>query len=123
MDQRFRRGMRAAEKMVLWDSCLRGESLKAIGRTFGKPSSLFIASWPRCCVDRLRPPTNNGQIRILGRVSWAANDPKRTLRISLQTDWPLLKLRLAPLEIEAKFTHSDRRFAYDLPSIKPGRRP
>ena len=31
--------------MVLWDSWLRGELPKAIGRAFGKPSSLFIASW------------------------------------------------------------------------------
>jgi len=38
--------MGAAEKMVLWDSWLRGESPKAIGRAFGKPSSVFIASWP-----------------------------------------------------------------------------
>jgi hypothetical protein len=29
---------------VLWDSWLRGESPKAIGRAFGKPPSLFIAS-------------------------------------------------------------------------------
>ena len=32
--------------MVLWDSWLRGESPKAIGRAFGKPSLVFIASWP-----------------------------------------------------------------------------
>jgi len=32
--------------MVLWDGWLRGQSLKAIGRAFGKPSSLFIACWP-----------------------------------------------------------------------------
>src|SRR5664279_1997820 len=57
--------MGAAEKMVLWDSWLRGESPKAIGRAFGKPSSVFIASWPpRCCVDRLRPPSNSGQTRV-----------------------------------------------------------
>jgi|SRR5665213_2002367 len=39
MDQRFRRGFTAAEKTELWDRWQRGESLKAIGRTFGKPSS------------------------------------------------------------------------------------
>jgi hypothetical protein len=39
MDQGFRRGFTAAEKMVLWDRWQRGESLKAIGRAFGKPSS------------------------------------------------------------------------------------
>jgi len=39
MDQRFRRGFTAAEKTELWDRWQRGESLKAIGRSFGKPSS------------------------------------------------------------------------------------
>jgi IS30 family transposase len=39
MDQRFRRGFTAAEKADLWDRWQRGESLKAIGRAFGKPSS------------------------------------------------------------------------------------
>ena len=36
---RFRRGFTAAEKTELWDRWKRGESLKAIGRAFGKPSS------------------------------------------------------------------------------------
>jgi IS30 family transposase len=39
MDQRFRRGFTAAEKAELWDRWRQGESLKAIGRAFGKPSS------------------------------------------------------------------------------------
>src|SRR5664280_3339339 len=39
MDQRFRRGFTATEKTELWDRWQRGESLKAIGRAFGKPSS------------------------------------------------------------------------------------
>jgi transposase, IS30 family len=39
MDQRFCRGFTAAEKTQLWDRWQRGESLKAIGRAFGKPSS------------------------------------------------------------------------------------
>src|SRR3979409_274741 len=39
MDQGFRRGFTAAEKTELWDRWKRGESLKAIGRAFGKPSS------------------------------------------------------------------------------------
>src|SRR3984893_12056392 len=39
MEQRFHRGFTAAEKKELWDRWKRGESLKAIGRTFGKPSS------------------------------------------------------------------------------------
>ena len=39
MDQRFRHGFTVAEKTELWDRWQRGESLKAIGRAFGKPSS------------------------------------------------------------------------------------
>jgi IS30 family transposase len=39
MDQRFRRGFTAAEKTELWERWQPGESLKAIGRAFGKPSS------------------------------------------------------------------------------------
>jgi IS30 family transposase len=42
-DQRFRRGFTAAEKTELWDRWQRGESLKAIGRAFGKPSSSITA--------------------------------------------------------------------------------
>jgi len=37
--QRFHRGFTAAEKTELWDRWKRGESLKAIGRAFGRPSS------------------------------------------------------------------------------------
>ena len=39
MSQGYRRGFTAAEKAELWDRWQRGESLKAIGRAFGKPSS------------------------------------------------------------------------------------
>ena len=49
MDRGFRRGFTAAEKTELWDRWQRGESLKAIGRAFGKPSSSIyfqvIATW------------------------------------------------------------------------------
>ena len=41
MGQRFHRGSAATEKTELWDRWKRGESLKAIGRAFGKPSSLI----------------------------------------------------------------------------------
>ncbi len=39
MRQGYRRGFTSAEKTELWDRWQRGESLKAIGRAFGKPSS------------------------------------------------------------------------------------
>jgi transposase, IS30 family len=39
MSQRYLRGFTVAEKTELWDRWQRGESLKAIGRAFGRPSS------------------------------------------------------------------------------------
>ena len=39
MSQRYLRGFSASEKTELWDRWQRGESLKAIGRAFSKPSS------------------------------------------------------------------------------------
>jgi IS30 family transposase len=39
MKRRYRRGFSAAEKTELWDRWQRGESLRSIGRVFGKPSS------------------------------------------------------------------------------------
>jgi IS30 family transposase len=39
MDRRYAPGFNAVEKEELWDRWRRGESLKAIGRAFGKPSS------------------------------------------------------------------------------------
>ena len=46
MEQSFRRGFTAAEKTELWDRWQRGESLKAIGRAFGKPSSSIYNQVP-----------------------------------------------------------------------------
>ena len=39
MGQIYRRGLTSAQKTELWDRWQRRESLKAIGRVFGKPSS------------------------------------------------------------------------------------
>jgi IS30 family transposase len=39
MDGRYARGFSAVAREELWDRWQRGESLKAIGRAFGKPSS------------------------------------------------------------------------------------
>src|SRR5258708_7046540 len=46
--QRYHRGFTAAEKTELWDRWKRGESLKAIGRAFGKQSSsIYFVVAPR----------------------------------------------------------------------------
>ena len=42
--QGSRRGFNALEKAELWDRWQRGESLKAIGRAFGKPSLVDLFS-------------------------------------------------------------------------------
>jgi transposase, IS30 family len=47
MGHKFHRGFTAAEKAELWDRWQRGESLKAIGRVFGKPSSSIYFLWHR----------------------------------------------------------------------------
>ena len=39
MGQRYRPGLTSAQKTELWDRWQRGESLTAIGRAFGRPSS------------------------------------------------------------------------------------
>ena len=47
MERRFHRGFTAAEKTELWDRWKRGESLKAIGRAFGKQSSSIYSRGQR----------------------------------------------------------------------------
>ena len=39
MDRRYRRGFSTAEKTEMWDRWQRGETMRSIGRVFGKPSS------------------------------------------------------------------------------------
>jgi hypothetical protein len=64
--------------MVLWDGWLRGQSLKAIGRTFGKPSSLLIACWPPVLRRPVEITDNSRQRWILDRHGLSANDPEAT---------------------------------------------
>ena len=47
MERGYVRGFGAAAKAELWERWRRGESLKAIGRTFGKPSSSIYLRWRR----------------------------------------------------------------------------
>src|ERR1039458_7862094 len=54
MWQGYRRGFTAAKKTEVWDRWQRGESLKAIGRAFGKPSSsIYFQLAPH---GGIRPP-------------------------------------------------------------------
>ena len=60
MSQRYRRGFTAAEKTELWDRWQRGESPKAIGRAFGKPSlSIYLQLAPHGGIV-LRPGVARG---------------------------------------------------------------
>jgi IS30 family transposase len=59
--ERYRRGFTAAEKTELWDRWQRGESLKAIGRAFGKPSSsIYFQLAPH---GEIRPVLSENAIR------------------------------------------------------------
>ena len=54
MERRYGRGFNAVAKKELWDRWRRGESLKAIGRAFGKPSSsIYFQVSPH---GGIRPP-------------------------------------------------------------------
>ena len=54
MVQRYRRGFTVAERTEMWDRWQRGESLRAIGRAFGKPSSsIYFQISP---LGGIRPP-------------------------------------------------------------------
>ena len=65
MVQRFRRGFSAAEKTELWDRWQKGESLKAIGRAFGKSSSsIYYQVAPH---GGIRPAP-----RRCSRLAWSA---------------------------------------------------
>jgi len=67
MGQRFHRGFTAAEKTELWDRWKRGESLKAIGRAFGKPSSSIYFLWHRTGAFVLRCGAAQGRSKVLER--------------------------------------------------------
>jgi|GEM_PF-1522659 len=54
MVQRYRRGFTSAERTEMWDRWQRGESLRSIGRAFGKPSSsIYFQVAPH---GGIRPP-------------------------------------------------------------------
>ncbi len=62
MGHKFHRGFTAAEKTELWDRWKRGESLKAIGRAFGKQSSsIYFLVAPHGGIRRILParPASN----------------------------------------------------------------
>lgn len=50
--ERYFRGFTAAEKTELWDRWRGGELLKAIGRAFGKPSSIYFQLAPHVGIRR-----------------------------------------------------------------------
>jgi hypothetical protein len=80
MGQKFHRGFTAAEKTELWDRWKRGESLKAIGRAFGKPSSsIYFLVAPH---GGIRPALRHeGPWSFLCKTMWSLISP-RAERIS-----------------------------------------
>src|SRR6266850_2400499 len=75
MERRFHRGFTAAEKTELWDRWKRGESLKAIGRAFGKQSSsIYFLVAPhggiRATERRLRTRMPGRELVVQNVVNW-----------------------------------------------------
>src|SRR5882757_8588150 len=89
MERRFHRGFTAAEKTESWDRWKRGESLKAIGRAFGKQSSsIYFLVAPH---GGFRPAERRGVVRLdidlasTGlRQSGAGEDPLKSDRSAEQ---------------------------------------
>jgi hypothetical protein len=118
MGERFHRGFTAAEKTELWDRWKRGESLKAIGRAFGKPSSsIYFLVAPHGGIrpaqrrrSRLaltlaeREVISRGVARYMSqldtadRQTAAAEEPSETVLLTKTR----LKEKLAKLEEEVK---------------------
>ena len=90
MERRFHRGFTAAEKTELWDRWKRGESLKAIGRAFGKQSSsIYFLVAPH---GGIRPAERPLQAGVDARGT--RGDLQRRYGTSIgtvdrQTAWPL----------------------------------
>jgi len=90
MVHKFHRGFTAAEKTELWDRWKRGESLKAIGRAFGKQSSsIYFLVAPH---GGIRPAQRSRQAGIDARGT--RGDFKRRYGTSIgtidrQVAWPL----------------------------------
>ena len=90
MERRFHRGFTAAEKTELWDRWKRGESLKAIGRAFGKQSSsIYFLVAPHGGIRpaerrRSRLALTLAEREVISRGVTASIDP-----VDRQTAWPL----------------------------------
>src|ERR1017187_9466228 len=84
MWQGYRRGFTAAEKTELWDRWQRGESLKAIGRAFGKPSSsIYCQVAPQ---GGIRPaPRRRSRLAL---TLAEREDPGGLRRINRHDRWP-----------------------------------
>src|ERR1700684_990131 len=82
--QDYRRGFTAAEKTELWDRWQRGESLKAIGRAFGKPSSsIYFQLAPH---GGIRPAPRR-RPRLALTLSEREGSPEGLRRLSRHDRW------------------------------------
>src|SRR5450759_5649402 len=75
--------MGAAEKMVLWDSWLRGGVAESDWASVWQAViGIYCQLAPRCCVDRLRPPSNSGHShhRWMSRAKTPTADSVRHAR-------------------------------------------
>ena len=66
MVQRYRRGFTTRERTEMWDRWQRGESLRAIGRAFGKPSSsIYFQISPLGGIRR--PPRRRSRLKVTSK--------------------------------------------------------
>ena len=70
MTRRYGRGFSASEKTELWDRWQRGESLKAIGRAFDKPSSsIYFQLAPHGGIRRWATPASRPRPWTVSRAT------------------------------------------------------
>jgi hypothetical protein len=90
MGQGNRRGFATAERTELWDRWQRGESLKAIGRAFGKPSSSNFQVSPCGGIRPVPPCRSRLALTLSEREEISELDLVFGSRATEQRDAPLI---------------------------------
>src|SRR5437879_7002803 len=122
-DHRFHRGFTAAEKAELWDRWKRGESLKAIGRAFGKPSSsIYFLVAPHGGIRpaqrrRSRLALTLAEREVISRGVSSTNDHVRPCNLKPQQKdlTPVLRRPVEPAGEVRTWKSKSNRSAFDDP--------
>jgi hypothetical protein len=90
MSHKFHRGFTAAEKTELWDRWKRGESLKAIGRAFGKQSSsIYFLVAPHGGIRPAQPRRSRLALTLAERGDFQRRYGASIGTIDRRVAWPL----------------------------------